>query len=275
MWRRLLVCLLLATAGCNTPGGSDAGAQTPTVTPVPVPAEETLAPGVTHEGVTNPRALADAHADVIAEPSYRLTVNRTVRDPNGTVRERLTLDLALASDRAYLVDTATAGQDAPVFLGTPPASATFWSNGSTYVRKLTRDDRTTYNQFTPVEGAGTWRYWAQTVPFGGGRATPQAFLTRTFRAVDTTVVGRAAANGTTAYRLRGNATTERLEEGIADPRNVSLTATVTDEGLVRSLSLQYVGTIDGERVIVTRTVAYRNVGATTVERPSWFDSAVD
>ena len=275
MWRRLLVCLLLVTAGCNTLGGGDAGASTPTVTPAPVPAEETLAPGITDDGVTNPRALAGAHAGVITNRSYRLTVNRTVRAANGTLRERLSLELALAANRDYLVDTGTAGPEAPVFLGTPPANATFWSNGSTYVRKLTRDGRTTYNTFSPVEGAGTWQYWARTVPFGGQQATPRAFLTRTFRAVDTVVVGRTEANGTTTYRLRGNETTEQLEADVANPRNVSLTATVTDEGLVRTLSLRYVGTIDGEEVVVSRTVAYRNVGATSVERPPWFDRATD
>lgn len=274
MWYRLLACLLLVTAGCNVPAGGGSGEPTRTVTPVPVPAEETLAPGVTDEGVVNPRALADAHAGVLAGTSFRLSVNRTVRGANGTLRDRLRLDLALAADRGYRAEAATAGPDAPVFLGTPPANATFWSNGSTYARKLTRDGETTYNTFTPVEGAGTWQYWARTVPFGGQRASPRAFLTRTFRAVDTTVVGRADANGTTVYRLRGNTTTERLDAQIDDPRNVSLTATVTERGLVRSLSLRYVGTMDGEPVRVTRTVAYRDVGATTVERPPWLERAV-
>lgn len=275
MSRRLLVCLLLVTAGCNTLVGGGGEAPTATVTPAPVPAEETVAPGVTDEGVRNPRALADAHADVLAAASYRLTANRTVRAANGTLRERLTLELALAADRSYRADAATAGPAAPVFLGTPPATATFWSNGSTYVRKLTRDDRTTYNSFTPVEGAGTWQYWARTVPFGGQQATPRAFLRRTFRAVDTDVVGRTEANGTTTYLLRGNATTERLEAGVSNPRNVSLTATVTEQGLVASLSLRYVGTVNGERVRVVRTVSYSDVGATTVDRPPWFDRATD
>lgn len=274
MWYRLLACLLLVTAGCNVPEGGAADEPTRTVTPVPVPAEETLASGVTDEGVVNPRALADAHAGVLAETSYQLTVNRTVRGVNGTLRERLLLDLSLTADRTYRTETSTAGPEAPVFLGSPPANATFWSNGSTYVRKLTRDGKTTYNTFSPVEGAGTWQYWARTVPFGGQRASPRAFLTRTFRAVDTTVVSRADSNGTTVYRLRGNTTTERLDESVAEPRNVSLTATVTEQGLVRSLSLRYVGTVEGERVRVVRNVTYHGVGETTVERPPWFDRAV-
>lgn len=273
MWRRLIVCLLLTTAGCNAPGG-DAGEATRTVTPAPVPMETTLAPGLSDEGVVNARALADAHVGVLAESAYRLTANRTVRDANGTLREQLTLEMALAADRTYRAETATAGPDAPVFLGRPPANATFWSNGSTYVRKLTRDGQTTYNQFTPVDGAGTWQYWARTVPFGGQQGSPRAFLSQTFRAVETTVVGRTDANGTTAYLLVGNATTEQLDAGVDDPQNVSLTATVTENGLVRSLSLRYVGTIDGDQVVVTRTIAYRDVGATTVERPDWFDQAV-
>jgi hypothetical protein len=48
---------------------------------------------------------------------------------------------------------------------------------------------------------------------------------------------------------------------------------VTAAGLVRELSLSYEGVVDGERVLVTRRVAYKGVGSTSVERPEWADRA--
>lgn len=273
------LAVLLVTAGCSGlgPVGGDGGAEpTSSLTPVPIPEDDSrkaLAPGLTADGVESPRALADGHEASLANRSYRLVANRTVRYENGTLRERLLVDLSLGADRSYLVETSTAGPSAPVFLGTPPARATFWSNGSTYARQLTRDNRTTYTTFQPSEGAGTWQYWARTVPFGGQVATPQRFLERTFSAVPVRIAGRVPGEDPAAYRLTGNRTTGPLP-GVTDPRAVDLRATVTAGGLVRSLSLTYVGTVDGEPVRVRWTVRYGAVGNTTVERPSWAGRAL-
>lgn len=274
MWRALLVSLCLVCAGCSLPGGP---AGTPTeaepITPAPVPANAGGAPGLGDDGVTAPRVLADAHATALTNRSYRLRANRSVRYPNGSVREQLTVDLRLGADRAYLVETATNGPEAPVFLGRPPANATFYSDGTTYLRKLTRDGETTYNAFEPVAGAGTWQYWARTVPFGGEGANPRSFVLRTFRAVPTTLAATPTVEGEQRYRLVGNRTTAPFEADIAAPREVTLKATVTATGLVRSVSLTYEGYADGERVLVTRRVVYEAVGSTTVERPEWADRA--
>jgi hypothetical protein len=274
MWRPLLVCACLVLAGCSLPGGPAAEpTETGAVTPAPVPADRGLAPGLGDEGVTAPRALADAHAAALADRSYTLRANRTIRYPNGTVRERLTVHLRLGERRAYLVETATAGPEAPVFLGRPPANATFYSDGTIYLRRLSRDGETTYNAFEPVGGAGTWQYWARTVPFGGEGANPRSFVLRTFRAVPTTLAATETIDGERHYRLEGNRTTAPFEIEIDAPRAVTLRATVTAAGLVRELSLSYEGVVDGERVLVTRRVAYKGVGSTSVERPEWADRA--
>lgn len=273
---RLAVALvvLVVLAGC---GGSPFAtpSSAPTVTPVPVPEgdRDGLAPGVTDDGVELPGVLADAHAASLSNRSYRLVTTRTVRYENGTLRERLHLELALGTDRSYLVATETAGPAAPVFLGRPPAAAAFWSNGSTYVRRLTRGEETTYTTFQPAEGAGTWQYWARTVPFGGQEASPRNFIDRTFTSVPTSVTDRTTVDGTTAYRLAGSRATGPLPE-VGTPRSVDLRATVTADGLVRSLTLTYAGTVDGEPVTVRRTVGYQGVGNTTVERPAWTDRAL-
>ncbi|TSD14219.1 hypothetical protein DP107_08170 [Haloglomus irregulare] len=274
------LAVLLVTAGCSGFGpASDPGDAGPTssLTPVPVPdddSRETLAPGLTADGVESPEALANGHAASLDTRSYRLIANRTVRYENGTLREQLLFDLSLGADRTYLVETATAGPEAPVFLGTPPAKAAFWSNGSVYTRRLTRDDETTYTRFRPIDGAGTWQYWARTVPFGGGLASPRGFFETTFSSVPTRVTGRAPESDTVSYRLAGDRATGSLP-GVDDPRAVDLAATVTTNGLVRSLTLVYNGTIEGEPVRVRWTIRYENVGNTTVNRPSWTDRALD
>jgi hypothetical protein len=267
-----LLAVLVVLAGC---GAGPFATPEPTVTPVPVPEGDrgSLAPGVSDEGVERPGVLAAAHADALTNRSYRLVTSRTVRYENGTLRERLRLELALSADRHYLVDAETAGPEAPVFIGKPPATATFWSNGSTYTRRLTRDGETTYTRFQPTDGAGTWQYWARTVPFGGRQGSPRNFVEETFTTVPTSITGRTAVGNTTAYGLAGTRATDPLP-GVDEPHSVVLRATVTADGLVKSVTLRYAGTVDGEAVSVERTVRYEGVGNTTVGRPAWTDRAL-
>ena len=273
------LCLLVVLAGCNAPVGAGGGGTAdtpPAATAAPVPEDSTLAPGLADEGVVDPERLTDAHTGAISDDSYTLVANRTERYGNGTVRSGLRIRVELAADRGYHVRTATAGPDGPVFLGTPPASGAFWSNGSVYVRRLTNDDSTIYNEFRPREGgAGTWTYWVTTVPFGGGQADPTSFYTGVFRSVAVDTVERDTDGDSVVYRLHGSELREASFTGeFADVRNVSLRATVTERGLVRSLRLRFTGTVDGEPVRVEWQVRYRNVSATTVERPGWFERAV-
>lgn len=276
----LLACGLLVLAGCSAlpAGGGGFGAGTPTedVTPAPIPRDDDLAPGVTAEGITAPRLVASAHAATIDDASFLLTASRTVRYANGTLRDRLAVRVALAANRTYLASAATAGPAAPVFLGRPPANATYWSNGSVYVRKLTRDGETTYNEFQPpANGAGTWRYWTRTVPFGGRDAFPRSFYRQLFASIPTRLVNRTRADGATTYVLVGDHATDTAFAGaIRDVHDLRLVAEIRDDGLVRALTLQYVGEVDGETVRVARTVRYEHVGETTVGRPSWFQNAV-
>jgi hypothetical protein len=268
----VVVCLLVVLAGCNAPAG-DATTETPatTATAAPVPADSTLAPGVTKEGVVDPERLAAAHRGAIRNRSYTLAANRTVRYANGTLRSGLWLRVRLGERRTYRATASTAGSEGPVFLGEPPATAEFWGNGSVYVRRFAHDGEQTYNTFEPVRGAGTWQYWVRTVPFGGGVGSPRRFIGDLFATVPTRLDG--TTRNTTAYRLVGDSATGPVE-GIDGVSEVRLTAVVRADGLVRSISLQYAGRVDGEPIRVTRRVRYERVGRTTADRPPWFDRAI-
>ena len=280
-----LVAILAAAvvlAGCSgVPfvGGSDE--QVPAATPIPQDqVDDPSPPGVSSGRVLSPTALGRAHARAIENESYVLTAERTVRYANGTLHSRLALDLAIEADRTFLVHVSTAGPGAPVFLGRPPAEAAYWSDGTTYLRRLTRDGETTYNAFGPPSTwVGTWSYWANSVPFGGRDNRPSTFYASLFTAVPTEVTGRTTVEDTPVLRIEdrdGRAFSEAsFPGGIESVRDLSMVALVDDDGLVRSLDLRYAGNVDGEPVRVHRTVRYESVGSTSVERPSWYDRATN
>lgn len=86
MGRALVACCLAAlavTAGCSGPA---AETHSTTLTPAdpPDPLAGTLAPGLAETGVVDPVALADAHADALADRSFAVAFNRT-RYYNGRV----------------------------------------------------------------------------------------------------------------------------------------------------------------------------------------------
>lgn len=273
--RTLLVALLVVLAGCSGVPVVQPEESTETVTPIPErsPAPS-YPPGMTNRGVEAPDVTASAHADRLAETSYTLTSNRTVR-ANGTLKSFFSVRVDLDDERNYHARARTDGQDGPEFLGRPPATAEFWSDGETHLRKLTRDGETTYDELESGPGrVSTWRYWTRTAPFGDRRGS----LFRMVRDVMGSfvwLIDTERTGDTTQYRLEADeyTSTAFAPSEMTDVRNVTASATVTQSGLVRSIHMRYVGTIDGETVLVERTIRYENVGNTSVERPEWYDRA--
>ncbi|MHB9287651.1 hypothetical protein ACKVMT_11520 [Halobacteriales archaeon Cl-PHB] len=261
----------------SAPSGGPDSTETPTPRTV-------SAPGVSAAGVEDAGALAAAHVSELVDTGYELAASRTVHGLDRQLRSSLSVHVRLATDRAYLVTVATAGPEAPVLLGEPPSAATFWSDGDVYLRRLPHDDGTvTYNSFEPPGGfVASWRYWVTTVPFGGQDGTPERYFRTVFDAIPTTFVGRTTVGGTDRYRLvnvartpsRRTADLERLL-GVDAPRNVDLTASVDERGLVRSFDVSFDGAVGNSPVTVQRTIEYTAVGQTTVDRPSWYDRAVE
>lgn len=253
----------------ESPGGTSGDAGAP------------LVPWLTRDGVVDPPALAEAHARRLRDTSYGLEVERTVRAGDGSLHSRLRVDVSLAVDRTYVARVETAGPHAPAFLGIPPAQATFWSDGDTYVRRFSRGGEVTHNQFEPPDNhAGSWRYWVHTVPFGGQDGSPRAFITALFEGVRSRFAGPATANGREAFRIasegeRPTAGTFRFAGDLDAVEDVSVDALVEPDGLVASLDLSYAGEHGDGPVSVRRSVRYRGLGATAVGRPTWYAKAVE
>lgn len=274
MGRQLLVIAVVVTAGCGGFGFSDGDGSSASVTPAPVPTSSaaTYPAGVGSTGITSPVLLGSAHGDRLNGTGYTLTMNRTVRYANGSLRSHLRVHVALDANRTHLANISVRGHAAPVLLGRPPATASFWSDGDTYLRRLVRDNRTIYNEYVPPDSyAGTWRYWVHTVALNG---RPAADVTQTVAPFHTRTRQSQRSDGT-VYVIRG----DRLRENTtstawAARENATLVAHVTRSGLVRDYRTEYVTvTDDGEPVTITRTVRFTAVGNTTVGPPPWRDRA--
>lgn len=278
---RICVVVLVVLAGCAGIGADTAGqgdGPSETVTPVPVPEDDPEVAGSTGidgGGVTDPGALARAHDERLSDRSYRLVSNQTIRYGNGSVRSQYRMDLRLAEDRTYFVTVRTDGPEGPLLLGETPASASFWSDGETYVRAFGGSEPV-YNEFEPSpSGVGTWEFWASTAALDGEN-TPSEVIEATFEAVPTRVDRTRTIDGVERHRVSDTGTTDAdLPFPEAAPaRNVSLVAEIDRTGPVRQLELEYVGSVDGERVLVSRSITYSEVGTTGVDRPEWYDEAV-
>jgi hypothetical protein len=237
--------------------------------------------------VVSPSTLADAHTAVLRGASYVVDSERTVRDDAGDLVSSLRVSVALAADRTYRATLSTAGPAGPAVLGQPPATATFWSDGERYLRRFTRDEETIYNSFQPPdEYVGTWYYWVRTVPFGGGYGGPERFYRDVFADVATDVADRFREGDHARVRLANEGDAPRTSTpafalDVADVAAVDLSAIVDERGFIPSMHLDHTGSLSVESVEATREVAvewtvhYRGLGATTVDRPPWYDRAVE
>lgn len=237
-------------------------------------------PGLTENGVDDPTALAETHARVLTNRSYSLLTNQVDYEAAMTLRSYLSMNLQLAVDRSFLTRVATAGPRAPNFLGNPPSARVYWSDGIDYISKTPGGGDDVYRSFEPTGYVGTWEFWAKNVPFGG---TPQSQAERYFRVafeeIPTRLVERRDVGTTTIYRIgnRGQPSSDiSLSEVDASAvRTVDLDAEITPEGAVRSFTLRFTSRIAGKTVHSRRDIEYRAIGDTTVDRPGWYERAVD
>lgn len=269
----VLAVAVVLTAGCGGFGFGSVDGPSTAVTPAPVPTstESTYPPGVGSTGVTNPSRFGSVHGDHLNGTGYTLVTNRTVRYANGSLRSQLRIRVVVDANRTYLANVSVRGPGAPVLLGRPPATASFWSDGDTYLRRLTRDNRTIYNEYDPPDSyAGTWRYWVYTAALNG---RPAADVTRAVAPFHTRTMEARRADGT-AYVIRGDRLRADPPSAAWESRdNASLVAYVTRSGFVRYYRTEYTMPADGERVSVTRSVEFTAVGNTTVGPPPWADRA--
>ncbi|MFC7234785.1 hypothetical protein [Halosegnis marinus] len=264
MSRALLVAVLLVLAGCNAPAGEPTVGESVTAAPVPeVPTTATpagrFAPGVRDDGVDGTR-LADAHERALANASY--TVNQTLvrRYANGSLRWRYVTVGRFG---------ATPGRFATVL------DRTDREDGALRTRTVRRygDGERAYQSVTEgnTTTAGLLR-WPEGDPRDPGdvypdRLTNARAIERVFTLVETRRTGTVVVNGTRYARI------ESVANASVPPLwNVTVTALVSPEGLVREYRVAYDVTRDDGSVRSVVALSYTRVGETRVTPPPWVES---
>lgn len=272
--RSAAVCGLVLLAGCS---GFAPGSGTPTLTPAPVPPEPAAdyPPGAGPEGIDDPLALSEAHHDALYLEPYAVRRARTVRRPDGSLYLRRTLDARFSGNRSrFDITLAIAGPGASPVPGSPTRER-LWSDGTLLAQSQTVGNATT-RRLLPA-GAFSQRPGPFDRGPGGVLGLPgagrEAYLL--FRAVAVDL--RRTDDGT--YTARGGELVRPTAlaelDGVTDPANVSLSANLTRDGLVRRYRLAYDARLEGRRVEVVRTVSYSGVGEATVGRPAWVRRMTD
>lgn len=239
--RVLVVAFLVVLSGCS---GLFADDSTPTPTPERT-SDPTPPPGVTDDGVDDDDLLS-AHVRTLQNRSYTVERERTVRYSNGTLLSASSRMVRADGDERLLSGEWTYREYSSRYV--------MWSNDTVWA--LTQWSG---NEVTTQRGRGLGPYSA---------TAHYDHLYDVFAAVETTVTGRTTDGGVRYHvlgvRFRENPRLRPPPSG----RDVEFTATVDADGVVRRYNLSYVAVADGTRVRVTEHFRVRDVGTTTVERPS-------
>lgn len=232
-------------------------------------AEETLAnrlaPGLNEGGVTDPWKLADAHRAALNDTSYTVTTNLTARE-NGTVLARSNSTVKVAAGGLPVVSRNEVGGERPGAISLLGHGFEVWVDENQSLYAMEEPNGTTYQ-----------RAAAESRPPVHPEGRDHLYLL--FVGLDTTVTGTETRDGTTLYRV--NSTGVADADVLADElrtetvENASLSALVTEDGLVREYRVEYAGTVGNDTVRIERTTRFTGLGETTVERPPWYDEAVN
>jgi len=255
--------LVLAGCGSAVAPGPD-GTPTRTVTPAPVPEEAgtpsprpTLAPGLSAERVFDPVRFADAHAATLANGSFTVVREERRRYVNGSLRSsyRSVVRMSEDGDRFRYELNQTGVDDGR----TSEQRLVRYSDGSVVYVATTREGETTYSV---VGGPEAPADPGTVLP---GNATARFGILRLFGSLRFEVLDSRTVDGRTVHRLA----VENGSQTLGGLRNVSMNATVREDGVVTAYRLSY--RVEDLRVVVA--VEFSRVGETEVTPPDWLPAA--
>jgi len=259
-----VLAALVLLAGCGSvasPGGD--GTPTRTVTAVPVPQETptprgpaVLAPGLSAEEVFDATELADAHAATLSATSFTAVREERRHRADGSLvsRYRSVVRMSATGDRFRYGLNQTDVRDGRV----RNQSLARYADGSRVYVSTTRGGETTYSVLGGTEPTDPSAVFPE-------NATARIGLVRLFGSLRLDVVDRRTVDDRTVYRVA----VENGSQQLGTLRNVSLNATIREDGLVTAYRLSY--EIGSLRVAVA--VDFRDVGGTEVTPPSWLPAA--
>ena len=261
----VVLAAVVLLAGCGSVATPD-GEVTPTrtITAVPLPQETptprgppVLAPGLSAEGVFDAAELADAHAATLSATSFTAVREERRQRADGSLVSsyRSVVRMSAAGDRFRYGLNQTDVRDGRF----RNQSLARYADGTRVYAATTRGGETTYSVLgdpgEPTDPSAVFRE----------NATARVGVVRLFGALRLDVTDRRTVDGRTVYRV----TVENGSQRLGTLRDVSLNATVREDGLVTAYRLSYA--IGSLRVAVA--VDFRDVGATEVTPPGWLPAA--
>lgn len=246
---------LVVLAGCAGFGGSDPSIEE-SVTAAPVPTDGAeFPPGISARGVVV-EVVTETHERRLNETNYTFLSQQRVVGANGTMWVTNRTE-KVANDRG----TYSGRIDHRVIefpLGRFAAPIEYWGNESVYASRRILSERTSFYGWSRIDESE--------------RFTSFPLIERTLAATRLSVVDRPDGVALVGSSLRDP---DRLPSPpyLRNPRNVSLTVRITDEGAITNWRLAYDATLVNETVRVTRAARLSDVGSTTVRRPDWVDAA--
>lgn len=237
-------------------------------------------PGLSRDGVTGPRTLSVGHVDQLRDRSFTIGSTKTVHAADGRLLSSLSLKVHIASSRGFRVSIVTDGPAGQPLFGEPTASVELWSDRETYLRRVEAGGETRHEVFGAGATVSDWYYWSNVVPFDGPPYATLEFYRDLFELVPVAVTGQGG-DEEAPYVL--TAVDHRIDEAPMLFDMLDLDSTIRDleavglvsaEGLIPSLRLSYEGLRREAPATVQWSIGYRNLGATSVERPAWADQAL-
>ena len=230
---------LLVTAGC---AGS-------------LPSElNSESPQLTADDVTDTSVLIQAHTETLQTNSFTVHSTTTTRDTNGTFRVRNDRTWRVSPEppiRAWTTSQLTVTGNAPERYEQVPARTSAWRQGNTTTVRVQSGDK-----------ARTRNADLLNTSVRLNRALHRQLLLRVSNRQNITV-DEVTRNDTRLYRLQANLNDTHVTS------NPSMALFVNPDGYVQSIEMtQTIEYRSGPRV-VSRTVRFERIGATTVESPDW------
>lgn len=248
--RLVLVVVVLLSVGCV--GLFESTGSGETLTPAPVPTTQPApAPGVTGDAEVDSTRLVAANDRRLNSTSYRFDRRVRVNGPNSSLR----------IDRVRRVRTNGTGIERLSANGTGLLTVsvrnwTLWNDGDVVWQRASLTNGRTVTRSLPTGDDGS---------FDAGRDLALTTLdTEGYRVTTRTPNGVVLESTETL-----NITDRVFPVGIGPPRNETVRAVVTDEGVIRNLTVTYQGEFYGEQVRVRISQRVTGLGNATATRPSW------
>ncbi|KTG08488.1 hypothetical protein AUR64_17545 [Haloprofundus marisrubri] len=278
--------LSLGLAGCSAlqsgtePGNSVVEGSSSTDAPTETPPAETstpastadLPPGVSEDGVEDAWELAVAHHDALEAASFtsEQTNLRRVYDDENRVVER---------GESVWTGRVSAGGERLHAVYRPGPETTFWSQRPTGNRIEWWADDETALQREETENGPEYRRIDMSAETGG-----QGFVQVAAHSGKSRIESELASAGlrgtepyddTTLSWLTWTAPPEirtQFDRGLTQTRSVGV---VRAGGRFEEIRTSYQASHDAGRQFTTTTHEFRGVGETTVERPDWYEEAIE